>query len=684
MNRDNATEQSIFIQTTSDEKQEWNKQKIIDSLLKETTINPVDAEKVADIIEKKLKSMELPFYTSDLVREIINMYLLEQGHSDICVQYQRLGMSLYDVDNFIIGHNKENANVPKGPEATNLAIAEHIKKNYALAKVFSKDISDAYLDGKIHLHDMGMIDRNYCSAHNPAYVAKYGLDFPTSLSSAKPAKTAEILIEHIVKHSAMMQCNFAGAIGWDAVNTFIAPYLVGYSYKQIKQCAQMMVFEFAQQAVARGGQAVFSDLNVFWEIPAHYADVDAIGPGGKMTGKKYKDYLKESQAFATALFEVYREGDAAGRPFFFPKAQVHITDNFFKTDGHEDFLRLICQVASEKGNTYFIFERGKHTKISMCCRLSFDMTDDDLEDMKTPWKVRHTATNIVTINLPRMALESTNEDELLSNITESMVLGVRANVERREFLKGLMKQGKEGNLAILCMDHDGEPYWRSDKSKGLIGMVGLNECVQLMIGKELHEGMDAQMLGLKIISHMNKECQRLSKEYDMQTILEQTPAESTAYRFAKMDKDRFDRIKDVVKGNPDTDDIYYTNSTYLNIGADISVIERIKAEGKFHPMIPAGSMTHVWMGENLPDVEGVMSLVRKTFENTSNNQISFSPDFTTCYSCNRTERGLYDKCPLCGSKDIEGISRVTGYFSKISQWNKGKRSELKDRKRNAI
>jgi len=684
MSDDSATEQSIFIQTQSDEKQGWNKQKIIDSLIKETTISHTDADFIAGITERKLLSMELPFYTSDLIREMVNMYLLEYGFGDICVQYQRIGIPLYDIETRILNHNKENSNVPKGPEATNLSIAGDIKKKFALFKVFSKDISDAYLDGKIHLHNLDMVDRPYCGGQNPAYVAKFGLDFPTSMSAAKPAKTAEIFIDHIVKHSAMLQGSFAGAIGWDAINTFVSPYLEGYDYKRIKQCAQGLIFEFAQQAVARGGQSTFSDLNIYFNCPPFYADVDAIGPGGVPTGKKYKDYIKEAKLFAKALFEVYLEGDKYGKPFFFPKSQVHICEGLFDEPDHDDFMTLICKVAAEKGNTYFVFDRTDDPCLAQCCRLKIQLRGKDVDEMSTPWKVRHSALNIVTINLPRMAVEAVNEDELMRNISDMILLGVRANVEKREFIRKLLSQGKNGNLATLCMNHDEEPYLRIDRAKGLIGMVGLNECVQIMTGDEMHESRDSTLLGLKIISHMKKECERLAEEFGMETILEQTPAESTAYRFAKMDLNRFPKIKNVVKGNVETGDVYYTNSSYINVGADVSVIDRIKTEGKFHPFIPAGSMTHVWLGEYKPDVEGIKKLVIKTFENTNNAQISFSPEFTTCNDCGNTGRGMQDSCENCGSKDVDFISRVTGYLSRMSSWNPGKWAELKDRHRNNI
>ena len=72
----------------------------------------------------------------------------------------------------------------------------------------------------------------------------------------------------------------------------------------------------------------------------------------------------------------------------------------------------------------------------------------------------------------------------------------------------------------------------------------------------------------------------------------------------------------------------------------------------------------------------------KTFRFTTSDQIAFSPEFTTCNKCHRTGRGIQDTCSYCGSMDVDGITRITGYFTKVSSWNKGKLGELKDRHRN--
>jgi len=97
-------------------------------------------------------------------------------------------------------------------------------------------------------------------------------------------------------------------IGWDAVNLSFAPYLTGMGEGEIEQFAQMLIYEFSQLTSARGGQAIFTDIHLYWEVPPSFSHLPAVGPGGKPTGRPYRDYREESQRFARALMTVYREG----------------------------------------------------------------------------------------------------------------------------------------------------------------------------------------------------------------------------------------------------------------------------------------------------------------------------------------------------------------------------------------
>ncbi len=202
-------------------------------------------------------------------------------------------------------------------------------------------------------------------------------------------------------------------------------------------------------------------------------------PGGVETGKTYGYYAAEAKSFMKALFRVYLEGDSRGQPFFFPKPLLHITEDFFREEGWEEMLSLACELSAEKGNTYYVFDRGDVVKLSECCRLSFELDDEDLLDARTPWKLRFCALQNVTLNLPRLAYRSAGDRETLFDLVDHyMEMAAKAHVQKRKFLGGILAQGKKGPLSVLCMDHDGEAYLRLDKAKYLIGILGVNEMVQ--------------------------------------------------------------------------------------------------------------------------------------------------------------------------------------------------------------
>lgn len=684
MLKSDATDMALFVRTSGDDIVGWDRGRIVAALIRETGIDAQMAETIGKEVEEQILRLNLRTVTSPLIREMVDVRLLEHGQEEARRRHTRLGAPLFDVKEIIYSQNKENANVPHGPEATNLTLAEGIKKEFALLHVFSQDIADAHMRGDIHLHDLGFIDRPYCSGQSVEYVKKFGLDLPNALSIAKPAKHAEVLLAQMVKFSAALQGVFAGAIGWDAVNLFFAPFLVGLSDAEVHQVAQMMIYEYSQQAVARGGQAIFSDINLYWEIPKHFENVPAIGPGGEYTGKTYAEYLPDAQRFAWALFDVYRAGDASGRPFFFPKPLVHMTEKFFKTPGHEKFLNHISEVATEMGNTYFVFDRGETAKISECCRLSFKLEQSDLDDAKEPWRMRYSALQNVTINLPRIAFRAKgSEAELFRLIDEGLELVAQAHIQKKKFIEDLLASGSNGPLSLLTMKRDGDAYLRMWRVSYLVGILGVNELVQAHLGREMHHDRASLLFGLKIVSHMKLKCDELSKKYGMHYVLEQTPAESTAYRFAKLDLEHYsEQAIKVVKGIKESGEVYYTNSTYFNVSHQMNPIDKVKQEGLFHPLIDAGALTHVWLGESKPHPDSIANFVVKTFRNTQNAQIAFSPEFTTCNDCGRTSRGIKEACPHCQSENIEGITRITGYFSKVSGWNKGKIAELRDRHRN--
>ncbi len=692
--RRSTTDISLLVSTpTSESISPWDREKIVQALSKEADLPLPISRRIAKAVEKKILDLNLNEISTFLIRELVDHELFARGYEHKWRKQKVIGMPTYDLAQLFLSKTKENSNIANNnPEAINLAIAENTIKQYMLQEVFSREVAEAHLKGWIHIHDLGY-PRIYCSGHSLEYLKKYGLELDNLDTSSAPAKHARTLTGHLNTFLASMQAYYAGALGVGYLNIMYAPFLVNLSFEEIKQEAQYLIFSGSQNAFSRGGQSLFLDFNLHLGIPEYLKDVPAIGPGGEYTGKNYGEYEKESQLFLRALMEVWREGDCHGKVFAFPKMDLHLDSNSFQEPEQEKLLKYACEVASENGSPYFIFDR-EEMSLAACCRLKTRITDQEM--IKRPEKLRFAGIQNVTINLPQCAYrafydlkrrdeggESSGREKVLElfweKVDQAIRLAVEAHLQKKEFLKILM-QNPDGPLwQIGRIAKDGNPYVDLDQGTYLVGLIGLNEAVQYLTGKELHESEEAYRLGLKTVSFMSLKCQEYSEQYNLKLSLEESPAESAAGRLAKIDLQEFPESKKVIKGNPEMEEGYYTNSIHFAASAPVDLITRIVKQSKFHPLIKSGAIIHAFVGENKPSPESIYNLIKKVWEHTQCSQLTISPEFTVCNLCRKVSRGLTDSCSHCGSSEVYGITRIVGYYSKITNWNKNKIGELKDR-----
>lgn len=686
-NQLDSTDLSLMVVAESQsELIQWDREQIISALTREASIPPETAGRIAHRVEQRLLKSNLRQVTTSFIRELVDIELLEIGYGARIRQQSNLGVPIYDLEKLIFNKNQENSNIAAhNPEAVNLAIAEITLKQYSLRHVFSSEVSHAHLSGRIHLHDLGYPIRVYCGSHSLEYLKKYGLELDNLDIASNPPRHPRSLTGQLNTFLASMQSFYAGALGISFINIAYAPLLVGLSEKTIRQEAQQLIYSLSQSAFSRGGQALFLDANIHTGIPAHLKDIPAVGPGGEETGKTYSEYKKEAISFARAMMDIWRAGDAYGHIFSFPKMDFHINDETFSDPEQYELLKYACLIASENGTPYFIFDRNEIT-LSACCRLRTKITDDYM--IRHPESMRFCGFQNVTINLPQAAYRARrralgNPDKewqfFIEEVEEAMDLAMQAHLEKRKFVSRLMEAPGRPLWQIGKPSADGRPYVDLNEATYIIGLIGLNECVQFLSGKELHEGDEIFRLGMKIISRMFLKTRELNRETGLTVSLEESPAESAARRLAKVDLREYPESAEVVKGSMERDETYYTNSIHFAAAAPVSLIERIDGQSRFHTMIESGAIIHAFVGEKKPSPEAILSLVTKTWKNTRAAQLTISPEFTVCRDCRKISRGLNDNCRVCHSDDVYGLSRVVGYFSRINNWNLSKHGELADR-----
>lgn len=157
--------------------------------------------------------------------------------------------------------------------------------------------------------------------------------------------------------------------------------------------------------------------------------------------------------------------------------------------------------------------------------------------------------------------------------------------------------------------------------------------------------------------------------------LEATPAESTSYRLAKHDKEKY---PDIITAGKPGDTPYYTNSSHLPVGYTADIFEALDIQDELQTLYTSGTVFHAFLGEKLPDWQAAAKLVRTIAENYRLPYYTISPTYSVCKTHGYLS-GEHFTCPECG-EPAEVYSRITGYYRPVQNWNEGKAQEYKNRK----
>ncbi|MDI9643882.1 MAG: anaerobic ribonucleoside-triphosphate reductase [Candidatus Verstraetearchaeota archaeon] len=696
----------------------FNKDLIVKSLVKETQLvkelygeKPLSEEEarlIADEVQEEILNMRLKMLSGPLIREIVNVKLLEHGFAKQRNVYTRVGMPLYEVyriDNSDGYESRENANLQPNPETFHKKKADFLSKESYLLMIPSH-IADAHLKGDIHLHDLEYWGtRPFCQDHDLRYFFFYGLmpdGTGTHTSVAGPAKHAEVAILHAAKVLGAAQTNFAGGQGFFNFTVFMAPYLVGLDSKKLHQTAQMFLYEMTQLYVARGGQPVFSSIQIESGVPKVWQDAPVVSHGKVWSDLRYGDLEETVHAFALALLDEYLKGDAMGKMFNFPKPEVVQRRRYWEDKEYEDVMLRAAQLSAKFGSTYYDnmipTYRGGEDGVScfQCCAYSFS-EDGKSESFQKKIMFEGGAhfsmggMQVVTVNLPRVAYKSGGDEARLLEILKStMDIAKEALLLKSATIK---RQFERGLIPFASQRPRGAPPAVDINNLSLtIGFVGMNELVQHMTGYEIHEDQSAQKLALKVLIEMDKIRKSYAEETGEKFSIARTPAESAAQRFAVADLIHYPKFaRELVKGNlesalsrlNDTKDVpvYYSNGAHVNVSAPVTLDQRLSIEQRFFPILKGGDIFHVWIGEANPDPEALLKLNRRIATQSWVGYWSHTKDISLCRDCGYVGGGLSSKCPVCGSASVKNYSRITGYYQDVSSWNAAKKQELIDRYR---
>ena len=620
------------------------------------------------------------------IQDSVENVLVQGGYGDVAkayILYRRQREKMRNMKSTILDYKdivdkyvkntdwrvKENSTVTYSVGGLILSNSGAITANYWLSEIYDDEIGNAHRNADIHIHDLSMLT-GYCAGWSLKQLIQEGLGGVTGKITSAPAKHLATLCNQMVNFLGIMQNEWAGAQAFSSFDTYLAPFVKvdNLNYDQVKKCIESFIYGVNTPS-RWGTQAPFSNITLDWTVPADLAELNCI-VGGKEMDFKYKDCKAEMDMVNKAFIETMIEGDAHGRGFQYPIPTYSITSNFDWSETENN--KLLFEMTAKYGTPYFsnyINSDMEPSDVrSMCCRLRLDLRELRKKSGGFFGSGESTGSiGVVTINMPRIAYLAKDEEDFYKRLDRIMDISARSLKIKRTVITKLLDEGLY-------------PYTKRylgtfNNHFSTIGLVGMNEAGlnARWIGKDMTH-KETQEFSKQVLDHMRERLSDYQEEYGDLYNLEATPAESTSYRLAKHDVERYPDIKTATEKGETP---YYTNSSHLPVDYTTDIFDALDIQDELQTRYTSGTVFHAFLGEKLPSWKAAATLVKKIAENYKLPYYTMSPTYSVCRTHGYISGEQYT-CPECGAV-TEVYSRITGYYRPVKNWNDGKAAEFKKR-----
>ncbi len=579
--------------------------------------------------------------------DIAKAYILYRARHEVMRDTQKL---MLDINSTMDGYLNqtdwrvnENANVNFSLGGLILHNSGTITANYWLKNIYPEPIAEAHRNADFHIHDLSMFS-GYCAGWSLRQLIEEGLGGVPDKITSRPARHLSTLIQQIVNFLGIMQNEWAGAQAFSSFDTYLAPFVKadGLKEDEVTQCIQSFVFGVNTPS-RWGSQAPFTNITLDWTVPPDLQDKPAI-VGGKPASFTYGDCQKEMDVINRAFIKLMIQGDANGRGFQYPIPTYNITCTF---DWESENARLLFEMTSKYGTPYFQNFLNSDLRPgdvrSMCCRLQLDKRElrkrggglfgsDELTG----------SIGVVTINLPRIGYLAESRRDFFQRLDYLMDLAAESLTIKRKVISRLLEAGLF-------------PYTRRylqnlNNHFSTIGICGMNECLLNFLGKDI-VSPEGKQFALEILDHMRERLVLYQTDTGDLFNLEATPAESTSYRLAKHDKEKFADIITAGEQEP-----YYTNSTQLPVNYRMDIFDALDHQEELQTKYTGGTVFHALIGEAIEDWRACRNLVRAIAENYRIPYFTITPTFSIC-PVHGYLSGEHVTCPRCEAEQKEALQR---------------------------
>jgi anaerobic ribonucleoside-triphosphate reductase len=626
-----VTQKGMIVRTSHFTLEEFDANKIANSLIKEAKVPSELAQKAAKEAEKRLLKSKTKYLTASLIREVVNGILIEKGYEDYRHKLTRVGMPIHEVTSLI-----ETKDSSQGPTSILTKAGQTVLGEYTLLNIFPRDIADAHLSGAIHIGGLGTwILKPSEAIHDLRFFLQNGLKLDNQLLklSIEPPQTFQSALAVALNVFLHASREVNNQQIYSYFNTFLSPYAKGVSREELKENLRLFILSVNQHAEAT--------LSLDLSTPKHVAEKAAVAP--QASGGKYQDYAAESRLLAELTLEVYAEASVA-KPLFNPKLIIKISCDALADEAAQRTLLKAHVLAANMGSIYFV---NLTKKGSECCaystsaiKLSPDLTGDWETDT-----LRTGCLGYVTINLPKIVMESDKDkNKFFEALKERFELAARA----LGIKYSLLKQYGKNSLPFMLKNVNGDTYFRLESCSRIINFAGFEEAVESFTGQPL-TAQDSIRFISELVETIVSCKQKMGRKHGKRLFPALIGSMEASERLAQLDIEKYGVAKIKFSGNREKP--YYKTSKrwILKIGETAIAPETIAYMQKLSPLNVAGTLDIIELELNQYSPEKLLDLTKHLIEKMQTEIFTYNHAISYCDTCKKIHFGTPHKCPSCGS-----------------------------------
>ncbi len=592
----------LFVRTSKQTMEEFNPDKILQSLVKEAGMPLEQAQKITSEAESRLHKFQTSYLTSPLIREIVNAILIEHNFQVYRDKLTRLGLPVFDITELI----NKTAKGTEGLEAIAAQTSRAIFSEYLLLNQLPRDVADAHLAGDIHISNVGswglMPDTVFIDL---ASVASSGLNLGGKMLSvprvSSPVKVTDALAS-VCLLSSLLGREVSEEVSMGNFLGFIAKYADG---RPIDELTDLLLQSFKMIPVASvdgiSKPVVSLRLNVQEEDAPDHSKVEKVR---KAIVSAYKEYIQSV-----------------------PIPRVRLIISIDDADSINENIRAASEIAKLGGFVALSAQNGSSSAYSGISRF---LNGKNVSNRGT--SILHS----VAINLPRLAYESSKDDTYFrAKLAMGLQTAINALMARKAIIEDVARKGLLQTLAKTSAISATEPM------PLIINLTGLAESITSLTGDKSYS-TSGKALAEKILETTNKiilqKSDELGADFGVSVV-----NDDSGLRFASPDVERFG--KGVLTPHPRGVGYSQVPEIETNDLLNDDVMRAMETYEKMN-----GGHAFILKVEKVPSAEKIAEVAKIAMKRLD--YVKLGSLLSVCRACGERHAGEVNRCTACKSSSI--------------------------------